>query len=39
MFTWDLLVFLWLVAAGFCVGFGWALGVLVVEKLKNGRRA
>lgn len=33
MFEWNLLNLLWLLVAGFFLGFGWALGVRLCSKL------
>ena len=33
MFDWNLLVFLWLLVAGVCVGFGLSVGYWVAGKL------
>lgn len=33
MFDWNILSFLWLIVAGACLGFGWAVGSWVKAKL------
>ena len=33
MFDWNLLVFVWILLAGICAGFGWAVGTWVAQKL------
>ncbi len=38
MFDWNVLVFVWLLVAALCAGFGWTAGAWLFETVKNGRR-
>ena len=38
MFDWNILNFLWLLVAGFCLGFGWAVGVWLWTRLSSPRQ-
>lgn len=33
MFTWNIMIFLWILAAFICAGFGWQIGAWLASKL------